>query len=192
MKYIPLLVLLLFISSCQKSTKNLIAKNQLGPLNNSTKVFEIQTLLKSDSVVKVNAKNPYGKTINSTTSQVDVYDTSGKQLLMIKPHGASDSVSQIKNIRILTDTYKTKDDISLGSTFADVKKHYDVSHIQSSPRSIIITLKDLNAFVSFDRKVLSGDLRFDMDADIKPTMIPDDAKINRFWLNFEADKNANQ
>ena len=78
----------------------------------------------------------------------------------------------------------------MGSTFAEVKKHHDVSNIQSSPRSIIITLKDLNAFVSFDRKVLPGDVQFDLEADIKPTMIPDDAKINRFWLNFDAEKNA--
>ncbi|NBC56879.1 MAG: hypothetical protein GVY05_01140 [Bacteroidetes bacterium] len=192
MKYASFIVLLLIISSCQKSTEHLIAKNQLGPLNNTTQVFEIETLLASDSVVKVNAKNAYGNMIKSAIGQVKVYDTSGKQLLSIKPHGTLDSVAKIKNIRILTDKYKTKNGISIGSNFAEVKKHHDVSRIQSSPRSIIITLEDLNAFVSFDRKVLSGDLRFDLDADIKPTMIPDDAKVNRFWLNFEAVKDAKQ
>lgn len=190
MKYISIFILFLVISGCQKNTENLIARNQLGVLNNSTKIFEIESLLKSDSIVKNNAKDAYGGMINSTIGEVNVFSTTGEELLTIKPHGALDSLAHIKNIRVLNNRYKTKNGITIGSSFAEVKKHHDVSNIQSSPRSIIITLEDLNAFVSFDRKVLSGDVRFDMDTDIKPTMIPEDAKVNRFWLNFEADKNA--
>ena len=190
MKYLSILVFLILLTSCEKDQKNIIARNQLGDLNNTTKIFEIKSLLKLDSIVNINARNAYGRKISSTIEEVEVYDTSGRKVLTIKPGSALDSVSPIKNIRIFSEKYKTKDDIALGSTFAELKKYHDIGKIQSSLKSVIITLKDINAFVSFDREDLPGDVRFDLDADIRPTMIPDDAKINRFWLNFTAEKDV--
>ncbi len=194
MKYLSLLIMLLVLTSCEKDNKFLIAKNQLGNLNNTTKIHEIKSLLQSDSVVNVSPKNAYGGTISSTVGEVKVFNTSARaeQILTIKPHGALDSLSHIKSIRVLSDKYKTDNGITIGSSFAEVKKHHNIDNIQSSLKSIIISLEDLNAFVSFDRKVLPGDVRFDLEADIKSTMIPDDAKINRFWLNFEAEDNVEE
>lgn len=190
MKYLSLFTCLLFLYSCQDNQIHLIAKNQLGDLNPNTKLYQIKSLLQPDSVELINAVTPYGKSIESTIKRVEVYDTSGQHILVIKPTAGLDSVSTIKDIRILSDRYKTKNGISVGSSFADVKKHHKISDIQSSPRSIVIPLDDLNAFISFDRKVLSADIRFDNDAEIRPVMIPDDAKVNRFWLNFETQKDA--
>lgn len=190
MKYFSLLILFVIIISCSKDNHSIIAKNRLGNLTNTTKISEIKKILKEDSTVIVYARNPYGQNIASTIKEVKVYDTSGQEILVINPSAAMDSVSLIKNIRILSDKYKTANGLSLGSTFAEIKKHHNVSNIQSSLQSVILTLKELNAFVSFDKEVLSGEVRFDMDAEIKPTMIPDDAKINRFWLNFDATVNA--
>lgn len=186
-KHFKFLVLVLILTACAKDNKMLIAKNRLGDLTHSTKISEIEKILSGDSIVKINAQNPYGQVISSTIKEIEVYNTSGQQILLIKPSGGMDSISSIKSIRILTDKFKTKDGLTIGSTFADLKKNHDVGHIQSSMKSVILTLADINAFVSFDKEVLPGDVRFDMDAEIKPTMIPDDAKINRFWLNFEAE-----
>lgn len=194
MKYVSLLIMLLVLTSCEKDNKYIIAKNQLGNLNNSTKIHQIESLLQSDSVVKVSPKNAYGGAISSAVGEVKVFNASApvEQILSIKPHGALDSLSHIKSIRILSDRYKTKNGITIGSSFAEVKKHHNIDDIQSSLKSIIISLEDLNAFVSFDRKVLPGEVRFDLEADIKSTMIPNDAKINRFWLNFEAEENVEE
>ncbi len=188
MRTLSLLLLLLIISSCEKDQQHLIAKNQLGDLTQNTKISDIENLLKTDSVIIIKPRNPYGELMESSTKEVQVFDTTDTQILNIKPDTALDSISHIKNIRIFTDKYKTKNGIGLGSTFAEVKKYHDIGNIQSSPRSIVISLEDLNALISFDREVLPGDIQFDLDADIKNTMIPDDAKINRFWLIFEADK----
>lgn len=188
--YLKLLFLLLIVSSCSKDNKTLIAKNRLGDLTNTTKISEIDKILSEDSIVFVNARNTYGEIILSTIKEVKVYDTTGQQTLLINPAASMDSVALIKNIRILSDKYKTSNGLGLGSTFAEVKKYHKINNIQSSLQSVIITLSDLNAFVSFDKKVLPGEIRFDMDAEIKPTMIPDDAKINRFWLNFDPKTNA--
>jgi len=184
MKYLSILGLFLVITSCQKDTRFLIAKNKLGNLNHTSKVYQIDSLLANDSVVKTNARNAFGGTLTSVVEDIKVYDTSEKQILNIKPFGSMDTLSKIRSIRVLTEKYKTKNGIGLGSTYKDLKTFYDVNSIQSLANSFIITLKDINVVVSFDRKVLPGEVRFDMEADIKPTMIPDDAKINRIWVNF--------
>lgn len=184
MNYLRMLSLFLVISSCQDDTRHLIAKNKLGNLTHTSKVYQIDSLLASDSVVTTNARNAFGGTLSSVVKAIKVYDTSGKQILNIKPFGSMDTLSDISSIRVLTEQYKTKNGIGLGSTYKDLKKYHDVNNIQSLANSFIITLKDINAVVSFDRKVLPGEVRFDMEADIKPTMIPDDAKINRIWVNF--------
>lgn len=184
MKYLKFLILFLILSSCAKDKKTLISKNRLGDLTNSIKISEIENMLPEDSIVTVNARNAYGEFISSAVKQVEVYDTSDQQVLVIKPFGGMDTLSKIRSIRVLSKRYKTKNGIGLGSTYKDLKKYHDVSNIQSLANSIIITLNDINAVASFDRNVLPGEVRFDMEADIKPTMIPDNAKINRFWINF--------
>lgn len=192
MKYISLFTLLFFLVSCNQDNDYLIAKNQLGQLDNTTQIHQIKSVLNSDSVELVYATTPYGKIIKSTIKRVLVYDTTGQQILNLKPSKALDSLSQIRSIRVLSKRYKTKNGINLGSSFAEIKKYHDVSNIQSSPRSIVISLRDLNASISFDRSVLPGDIQFDREAEIKPTMIPDNAKINRLWLNFDAEKDVDK
>ena len=61
MKYLMLLTLAILMSSCEKDTQNLISKNRLGNLNNTTKISEIESILAFDSIVIINAKNAYGQ-----------------------------------------------------------------------------------------------------------------------------------
>jgi hypothetical protein len=178
------------ILSCSKENPNLIAKNKLGPLNNSTRIYEVEGLFAEDSLVVENPESPFGTFITSVVKTMEVYDKTGQKHLTIEPRGALDTVSFIKRIRLVSDRFKTENGIGFGSTFGELKKYHEVSNIQSSLKSIIISLEDINAFVSFDREVLPSDVRFDIEADITPIMIPDDATINRFWLNFDAEKES--
>jgi len=191
MKHIFLVIVLAcLVLSCNKENPYLVAKNRLGPLDNTTKIYEIESLFVGDSVVVENPESPFGTFIKTVVKTMEVYDTTGKKHLIIKPQGALDTISKIKSIRLVSDRYKTENGIGYGATFGELKKYHGVSNIQSSLKSIIITLKDLNAFVSFDREVLPSDVRFDLEADITPIMIPDDATINRFWLNFDSENTS--
>ncbi len=178
---------MLVLMACQQENPFLIANNQLGPLSNVTKISEIEPLFSEDSVVVSNPDSPFLTYVNSANKKMEIYDKTGEKLLIIEPKGALDTVSVIKSIRVVSDRYKTENGIGYGSTFGELKKHYEITKIQSSLKSLIISLDDINAFVSFDRDVLPSDVKYDIDAEIKPVMIPDDAEINRFWLNFEAD-----
>ena len=189
MKHIFIVVLLgLTIISCTKENPYLMAKNKLGPLDNTTRIFQVEPLFVDDSVVVTYPESSFGTFIKSVIKKMEVYDTTGTKHLIIEPRGSLDTISLIRSIRLVSDRYKTENGIGFGSTFGELKKYHDVTNIQSSIKSVIITLDDLNAFVSFDREVLPNDVRFDLEADIKPIMIPDDATINRFWLNFDARK----
>ncbi len=189
MKHLKILFLAFLLTACAKDDKNLIAENQLANINNKTNFDDIKDLFENDSVAYTIERDGLGQSLKAKSRIIKVYDTSGQNILIIKPFEISDSVSLVKNIRVLTDRFKTSNGIGLGSAFSELKKYHDVSDIQSSLKSVIINLEDINALVSFDREVLPGDVRFDMDTDIKPTMIPDDAEINRFWLNFETEEN---
>ena len=186
---VTIFALLLF--SCAKDNPNLIAKNKLGPLSNATKIHEIEALLVNDSVVVQGSKESFGSFVK-TSRFMEVYNKNGDKQYVIEPVGDLDTISLIKTIRLFSDAYKTKNNIGYGSSFGDLKAHHDVSDIQSSLKSVIISLEDLNAVVSFDRDVLPDDVKYDIDADITPIMIPDEATINRFWLNFEIDDSKNE
>jgi hypothetical protein len=187
MKYIKVLLFAIVLASCAKDEKNLIAKNQLGVLTNTTKFSEIESLFDKDSVVFTQKKGVFGRGVKNASQIIKIYDTSGQNLLVINPLKVSDSLIKIKDIRIFSEKFKTDNGIGLGSSFSELKKYHDVSNIQSSLKSVIVSLDELNALVSFDREVLPGDVRFDIEAEVKPIMIPDDAKINRFWINFETE-----
>jgi hypothetical protein len=185
MKKISILAVVFLLMACQQENKFLIEKNKLGPLDNLTKISEVEALFSEDSVVVSSPKSPFLTYVNSANRKMEIYDKTGKKHLIIEPDGALDTISVIKSIRVVSDKYKTADGIGFGTTFGELKKHYEINNIQSSLKSLIISLEDINAFVSFDRDVLPSDIKFDLDAEIKPVMIPDNAEINRFWLNFE-------
>ena len=189
MKQIFIVCLLgLTISSCTKENPYLMAKNKLGPLDNATRINQVEPLFSVDSVVVTYPESAFGTFIKSEIKKMEVYDTTGIKHLIIEPRCSLDTISFIKSIRLVSARYKTENGIGFGSTFGELKKYHDVTNIQSSIKSVILTLDDLNAFVSFDREVLPNDVRFDTEAEIKPIMIPDDATINRFWLNFDAEE----
>lgn len=50
----------------------------------------------------------------------------------------------------------------------------------------VVKINSRNAFVSFAKAGLPGNVCFDRDANTKPAMIADDAQINRFWINFDS------
>lgn len=188
MKYLLLILSAFFVIACQKSSEYMVSKNRLGNINNTTKISELKSLLLLDSVDMSYPRDIYGKPLTSLVKEVKVYDTSNNEVLLIKPDTKLDTMSLISSIRILSERYKTKNGIGINSNFEDVQEHHAIGLIQSSPNSIVLMLSDINALVSFDRSVLPGDIRFDNEAEIKLTMIPNDAKVNRFWINFESEK----
>jgi len=181
---IALLLLSLGLFSCNKNSDFTIEKGRVGELNKKTKINELESIFKNDSLV-VNL----GKSVSNTDSkyfndedEYIVYNNKGKHLLTITPTKSHDSLSLIKSIEIFNNQYVTKKEISLYSPFKEIQTAYQVN-ITNTLLSAHIDIDELNATMSIDKKDI-GINEFNREK-IKVEQIPDLAKINHFtiWFN---------
>ncbi|WP_299128852.1 hypothetical protein [uncultured Winogradskyella sp.] len=181
--FFTLLLFVLIITSCAKD-KNpnpfLIEKHHIGLLTDSTQVKDLKSIFINDSVVRYIAGDEFTGSVNS----IEVFEKGGRKLLDLSPKEALDSTSVISSVRIIDERYKTEKNISALSTFKDVKDAYKISKIDNLINSIVISVNEINASFTIDKKELPGSLRFNMDATIDPIQIPEKATIKFFMLHW--------
>ena len=81
---VSLVLLALLIVSCAKEKKQdpfQIGKQHIGLLTDSTQVKDLELVFPTDSIVK----NIKGDEFTGASNDIEVYDTSGKQLLTLTP-----------------------------------------------------------------------------------------------------------
>ncbi|NOY48812.1 MAG: hypothetical protein GXO84_11630 [Chlorobi bacterium] len=174
-----LIIIVSFFSSCKKEIDPfLVSKQNIGLLNDSTQVKEIEAVFINDSIVKYVTGDEFTGNINDIT----IYDKAGNQLLILTPSQSLDSTSTIKNIRIVDNRYKTSKGLTANSTFKTIRDNYKISSIQNTLRNIIVSVNDINAYFTIDKEELPASMRFDMNLKIEAIQIPDEAKIKNFYL----------
>jgi hypothetical protein len=104
--------------------------------------------------------------------------------LVLSPNKILDSTSVITNVRILDSRFKTDKNISTLSTFKDIQDIYKISRIDNLINSVVVTVNEINATFTIDKKELPANLGFDMKLKIEATHIPDEAKIKYFFINW--------
>jgi hypothetical protein len=177
--FILLTILASFFSSCKKEIDPfLVSKQNIGLLNDSTQVKDLESAFINDSIVKYVTGDEFAGNINDIT----IYDTEGNPLLILTPSQSLDSTSTIKNIRIVDNRYKTSNGLAPNSTFKVIKDNYKISSIQNTLRNLIVSVNDINAYFTIDKEELPANMRFDMDLKIEAIQIPDEAKIKNFYL----------
>ena len=176
-----LLICTLLLSSCAKEAAPdpfLISKNHIGLLTDSTQVKDLETIFSNDSVVRYIAGDEFTGSVNT----IEVFEKSGKKLLDLSPKEALDSTSVISSVRIIDDRYKTEKKISTLSTFKDIEDTYKISKIDNLINVIVVSVNEINASFTIDKKELPGSMRFDMDMTIDAMQIPGKAKIKYFMV----------
>jgi hypothetical protein len=158
----------------------LIQKQQIGLLTDSTTIKELDAVFSSDSVVRYIAGDEFAGSINI----IEVYAKGGKKLLDLSPKEVLDSTSVISTVRIIDERYKTEKAISVLSTFGELKSAYKISKIDNLLNAVVISVNEINASFTIDKKELPASLRFDMDLTIDPLQIPDKAKIKYFMIHW--------
>lgn len=169
------LISLLFIQ-CKNENDTKIAKNQVGKLNKTTKIEDLDKIFKNDSLVKLpeNADIFY---------EYKVYNKAGVHLITIKPKFQGDSVKGIDNIQIYSDLYKTEKGLTTASAFQDISNNYSINKIEPTFASAIVFLDEINATIALDK----SDLRlaeFDMGK-IDKGQVPDMARIKFITIWFD-------
>ncbi|WCO02412.1 hypothetical protein [Psychroserpens ponticola] len=179
---VSVLLIAILIVSCAKEKKQdpfQVGKHHIGLLTDSTQVKDLDLAFPIDSIVK----NIMGDEFTGDINDIEIYDTTtGKQLLTLTPTQSLDSTAHIKSIQITDSRYKTGKNISTLSTFADIKNNYKISGISTLINSIVISVNEINASFTIDKKELPANLQFNMDLKIEAVQIPDNAKIKYFML----------
>lgn len=176
-----LIILTLFLASCKKEQDPfLINKHNLGLLTDSTQVKDLETVFGKDSIVKFISGDEFTGNIND----IEIFEKGGKKLLALTPRHSLDSTSVIESIQIFDARFKTNKNITILSTFKDIVNNYKISRIDNLINSIVVSVNEINAAFTIDKKELPANLRFDMNLNIEAAHIPDNAKIKYFFLNW--------
>ena len=173
----------ILITSCAKDKAPdpfLIQKNNIGLLTDSTQVKELNTIFINDSVVRYIAGDEFTGSVNT----IEVFEKAGKKLLDLSPVEALDSTSLISTVRIMDNRYKTKKNISTLSTFKDIQEAYKISKIDNLINAVVVSVNEINASFTIDKKELPASMRFDMDLKIDALQIPEKAKIKYFMIHW--------
>jgi hypothetical protein len=180
---IAILICTVLITSCGKDASIdpfLVTKSHIGLLTDSTQVKDLETIFSKDSVVRYIAGDEFTGSVNT----IEVFEKGGKKLLNLSPKEALDSTSVISSVRIMDDRYKTEKNISVLSTFKEIKDAYKISKIDNLINVIVVSVDALNASFTIDKKELPASLRFDMAIEIDPIQIPEKAKIKYFMIHW--------
>jgi hypothetical protein len=183
MKYLIIIVIAasLFIGCENPQDPFLVQKHNIGSLTDSTQVKDLEMIYASDSIVKFIGGDEFTGNINT----IDIYETGGVKLLELTPSQALDSTAVIENVRIMDARYRTEKNVSLISTFKDIADNYTISRIDNLINSAVVSVNEINASFTIDKKELPANVRFDMELQIEETQIPDDAKIKYFMINWQ-------
>ena len=176
-----LCLLSIVFTSCKKEVNPfLISKNNIGLLTDSTQVKDIQTIYINDSVVKRIGGDEFTGSIND----IEIYDKTGKQLLILSPNQALDSTATINIIKVVDQRYKTDKGLNTASTFGDIKNNYTISSIQNTLRNVVVFVNEINGFFTIDKMELPAELRMDINKKIEAIQIPNTAKIKHFMIGW--------
>lgn len=183
-KYLAILIMsTLLVSSCTSEKKQdpyEIGKQHIGLLTDSTQVKDLELVFPNDSITTAIKGDEFAGDIND----IDIYSPEGTKLLSLTPSQALDSTSVIKSIHVLSEKYKTKKNITSLSTFKDIKDQYKISNINTLINTVVISVNEINASFTIDKKELPANLRYDMSINIDAVQIPDHAKIKYFIIHW--------
>lgn len=173
-----LLLAMATIQSCQKDDPFLINETNVGPLSQTSKVSELETVFAQDSIVRDSSAIRLG----SLRAKIEVYEKGGRHLLSLTPN--MDSVPRIENIQIHDSRYLTKNGIGLKSTFGEIEKNYEIKKVVTTLKSVVIFPKGSNIYFTIDKEELPGNLRYS-NSRIEAVQIPSKAKIKYLMLGWE-------
>ena len=179
--FLGILLITLVTISCKREQNPFeISKHHVGLLTDSTQVKDLEAIFPNDSIVT----NTDSDAFLGANYDYEIFDKSGNKLLILTPKSAMDSTSVIQSVQIMDPRFKTNANITTESTFKDISNAYKISKINNMINSVLISVNNLNASFSIDKKELPANLRFDMDMKIEETHIPDNAKIKYFFINW--------
>ena len=171
---------IILVLSCQSGNDEyLITSNAVGLITQETQVNQVSDLYPQDSVHQLNLDNK----LADINKKYVLYSKEGDKMLVLEPDGKADT-SKVAQVEIISPKFKTKKGLHINSTYQQIYDNYEISSIQKTLVNVIINLKKEGIYLAIDNDQLPEDLKYDDEAVIKSTQIPDDAPIKYFWVNL--------
>jgi hypothetical protein len=173
------------LASCNSNSDFLIEKNRVGQLTNETEIQDLASLFSSDSLVAHLSEGAvgFGGAMMESEDEYLVYSKEGEHLLTVVAENALDSTSLIDRVEIISKTYRTKNDVGIGSTFDQVNLNIQIDRVEKGLTSAILYVDELNATLVIDQKELGmNSLR---PGKMLLERIPGDSKFRSFTLWFD-------
>lgn len=171
----------LMTQCAKKSDPFELSAGKVGPLTQEVQMKQLDSIFAQDSLVRLNPReNAIG-----TQGEVEIYDTNGTKLLLITPEDESDPNSYISNIQVFDARFKTPEGIGPKSTFGDIKKQYEIVGVQNAINAVVVFLEGSDIYLTIDKKQLPENVRYNYNAKIEVTQIPDEATFKYFMIGWD-------
>jgi hypothetical protein len=177
------LVIFLFVQCTKERNPFLISNKAVGNLTIGMKIKQVDSIFAMDSIVRLSPRQNQ----SSSFGELEIYEKSGKKLLLISPENNYDPDALIENFQFFDDRYKTVKGLNINSTFKDIKENYEIANIETTLSTVLIFLKDSDLFINIDKKELPENFRYNPNLVIDVTNIPNEAKIKYFMLSWKID-----
>jgi hypothetical protein len=177
------LVIFLFVQCAKERNPFLISNKVVGNLTIGMKIKQVDSIFAMDSIVRLSPRQNQ----SSSFGELEIYEKSGKKLLLISPENNYDPDALIENFQFFDDRYKTVKGLNINSTFKDIKENYEIANIETTLSTVLIFLKDSDLFINIDKKELPENFRYNPNLVIDVTNIPNEAKIKYFMLSWKID-----
>ncbi len=181
------LLSLLFLQCGESKDPYSIETGRVGLIDRDVRIGQIDSIFAQDSVVGL---SPTTAALG-TVGEVEIYEKGGSKLLLVSPEDDRDPNARITNIQVFDSRYLTDKGLSTASTFADVKANYAIASIENAINSVVVFLADSDIYLTIDKKELPEELRYNYNARIEATQIPDEATIKYFMIGWDHSKDDN-
>ncbi len=178
------LMAMLFVQCGKEKDPFLINMGEVGHLNKSITIKQVDSIFAQDSLVWLNpVKDALG-----TQGEVEIYDTEGKKLLLLSPHSETNPESKIGNIQVFDERFATDKGLNINSTFGELKANYEIESVETTLNAVVLFLKNSDIFITIDKRELPENVRYTLDKKIELTQIPDSAKFKYFMIGWDKEE----
>jgi hypothetical protein len=179
--FIGAVTALFFIQCDTKNDPFSIQKDMIGNLSKDIQIRQVDSLFSGDSIVRLNPS----RNASQTQGEVEIYEKGGRKLLLLSPKDENNPNSLISNIQVFDKRYKTTKGLNIGSTFKDVKSNYTIVNIETTINAVVVFLEDNDIFITVSKSELPENLRYNPNAKIEASQIPDDATFKYFMIGWD-------
>lgn len=174
----------ILLSQCaEKQDPYSIGAGTVGKLTQELQMKQLDSVFAQDSIVKLNPmENALG-----TQGEVEIYDKEGNKLLLISPDNERDPNSRISYIQIFDARFHTDKGLTTKSTFADVKKNYEIANVENAINAVVVFLKNSDIYLTIDKKQLPENIRYNYNAKVEISQIPDEATFKYFMVGWDVE-----